>query len=179
MNTKALELSALYKELAEQDTWFEFKCKPPKWEKSIQSPTIDSDLRDWRVADKQVIDLSCMVSSGIDMEFRNYNGIWWTTQLNNINECTDKKYESALGDKYNSSECRIRQDHWHSWQGGKCPLPKGLNINIKTRAQSSESYDVESYDVSYWGWKWNIPEGDNSGDIIAFKIIGAANGWKY
>ncbi|MCP4470168.1 MAG: hypothetical protein GY815_05695, partial [Gammaproteobacteria bacterium] len=53
---QALKLSALFKELAEKGTWFEVYQKDivGVWQKTDISPTLNSTLPEWIVADKPV-----------------------------------------------------------------------------------------------------------------------------
>lgn len=134
-------------------------------------------------AEKKIIDLSTCVGSDIDMEFAdsiNVNdlGFCLTDTLNEDNTQLKGLYISKR-ELRGFEQCRVRQDHWHSWQGGECPLPDGLAIEIRTREKSTTSYNAKSYNMSAWGWKWNHPKRDNSGDIIAFKVLGPADGWCY
>ena len=71
LKRQARRLSDLFTELAEKETWFEFRTSDG-WDKcSCMSPNMSSDLSRWRVIEpeKKIIDLSMMVGSDIDMEF--------------------------------------------------------------------------------------------------------------
>lgn len=113
---------------------------------------------------KKIIDLSMMVGSDIDMEFKLNSTEWKIGKLSFINkDSTEGIFYHALN-FHGSNKCRIRQDHWHVWQGGKCPLPDGLRIKIMLRngrIPNSTTYATEE-------WTWEHHEED--GDIIAFKV---------
>ena len=165
---QALDLSALYKELAEQGTWFEFNVYS-EWTRANEPPNYHSDLDRWRVAEKQdkIIDMSCLVGSNVDCEF----GVE-QHRISKLESITDSGFYSKNEGFWTT--CRVRQDHWHSWQGGECPLPEGLEIKVIFR-DSSKSEVFTTYLESQWDWK-HMP---NKHDIISFKVLGTAEGWKY
>ena len=120
---------------------------------------------------KKIIDLLKMVGSDIDCEFASMSNNFyrWASKLKEINDY----YVSEAGAGYHC--CRIRENHWHSWQGGECPLPEGLYIEVIFR--NGEEGDTEGYYNSGWNINWHHQSGTY--DIIAFKVIGVADGWKY
>ena len=64
------------------------------------------------------IDLSICVNSKVDMEF------WLTGTFNHKEIAKLKEYSPTpitTATKRQYDECRVRQDHWHSWNGGTCP----------------------------------------------------------
>lgn len=122
---------------------------------------------EWRIKPaKKAVDLSVLIKSGIDCEF------WSGNKSKNIHKlmCISNKDYKAKGRKY-YNKCRPRMDNWHSWQGGDCPLPEGFIIDVTTRdnriLKGKEVQDLR------WGFK------KLEGDIIAFKVIGLAEGWCY
>jgi len=142
-----------------------------------------SELKSYKVnppkPTKRIIDLSLLVGSDIDMEFcygKDFSK-WNVGKL--IKILTGLRYSTATTDLQPSKICIIREKHWISWQGGECPLPEGLIIEIQTRKSSESSVKITDYRSDVWGWYWNAPTCDNRGDIIAFKITGVADGWRY
>ena len=191
MNAKekeqALAISALYGELAEQGTWFEYsRYEKSSFKATECSPSIGSKLNCWRVAEKQdkIVDMSCLVGSDVDCEFTNlvdfdiqpyHTAVGCLTGFDNS---TNKNY--AIHNDVNTyRQCRVRQDHWHSWQGGgECPLPEGLLIQLKFGKE--QAYDSETraeYSGERFNKVWRLTTTDYR--IVAFKVIGTAEGWKY
>ena len=116
---------------------------------------------------KKVIDLSVLIGSDIDCEFLYDTGLIVLGQLKRIDKygC----YHSAANDSP-SPRCHIRQDKWMSWQGGSKPVPDGLKVTVITRDGEQHLLHLTHLDWENRGW-------DN--DIIAFKVLGVADGWKY
>jgi len=162
---KALALSEFYKTLAENNNGWTMQGK-----QGVTGPNMMSDISEYIInppkPKSKKIDLSICIKSNIDVECSDNKRIWDICKFSSM---------KSEGWEY----CRVRQDHWHLWQGGDCPLPKGLIIEIQTRQSSAISKNVTVYDLNIWGWNWNLPQLDNDGDIIAFKVIGTAKGWEY
>lgn len=132
------------------------------------------------------IDLSCLVSSDIDMEYAPNASAgtnlsttdWFVTKLikvpegYNAREDTAWIYVNSSPKWIHSKFIRIRQHHWNHWNGRDCPLPKGLKIEILHREGSSS---IRSDYINLTGWEVD----GNLLDIIAFKVLGVADGWKY
>lgn len=115
---------------------------------------------------KKVIDLSCIVGSGIDCEFSDDGNTWVIDQLNYE---TDDCYKD--NDNISWVFCRIRQSpHVHFWKGGdKCPLPEGLTVSLRVLAATGviNKYTLEDYNDFEWR------------KIVGFEILGPAEGWRY
>ena len=118
------------------------------------------------------IDLAPCIKSGIDMEFAqnlDYD-VWDVGALTGINKNTDvwRPYIKSHTKCY--YHCRPRMNHWHSWKGGECPFPEGFEFEVRLRDEEV---------TSSWGrWLYD-PEGElEHYDIIAFRIIGTAEGWE-
>jgi hypothetical protein len=172
MNEQAKRLGELYLELAEKDTWLEFNFMDTYgWGKTYNTPSIASDLDRWRIAEKPVkkIDMSCLDGSDIDMEFGNNNSLGFASigKLYNIETNTETRY-SIPNSKGHFTQCRVRQDHWHSWRGGDCPLPKGLIIGY---SEYKHSRRWVNHCTSYTNLDWS--------EIYEFKVFGVADGWEY
>lgn len=179
MSTKkhAQACANFYQNLADNDNGFTYRNLNSDIDK-LQGPNMGSNidiLKAWKVnppkPKKKIIDLHMMIGSDIDMEFNN-NAIdkyWYIEKLVSINVPNNKIYMDRNESFF--SNCRIRQNHWHSWQGGACPIPEGLIIKVKTRNNKQFNNDYGP------GWRWN--HRDKPTDIIAFKIIGIAENWTY
>jgi len=109
---------------------------------------------------KKIIDLSMMVGSDIDME---------VSYTNDFSRAEIIKYNIHTAQNANF---RIRQDHWHSWQGGDSPLPEGLDIRLLSR----NGDDTKASNSKYINFRWEHGFID---DIIAFKVIGTADNARY
>jgi len=164
-------LSKLFAELEDKGTWFEFNYDAAWRKHHCECPDLRSDLSNWRVAEpeKKIINISMMIDSDIDMEFSNHMGQdWFVYKLTDINK---NGYYSITNDKYGHS-CRIRQNHWHSWNGGgNHPLPEGLTGKIRLRDRCVLPLSCAT--------KWEYDACDESLDIIAFWIDGTVNNYKY
>ena len=117
---------------------------------------------------KKIIDLSVCIDSGIDMEF----GATDIKHIGTLLKIEETRYfsKNIIAGWY--TECRVRQDHWHSWQGGKCPLPEGLEVALIYRNRG-----VGEHKPVYLELDWS--HDNRLYDIIAFKVISVADGYKY
>ena len=120
--------------------------------------------------EKKIIPLDDLIGSDIDCEFDSgYNDWSCVSPLKSTTGYKDHPYKPTIkleGEDRYFSQCRIRQDHWHSWQGGECPLPEGLQIEYQINELQRRIYTCNS-DESDWS------------RIIAFKVLGTADGWCY
>ena len=178
---KALELSAFWALLAQNDNGFTFAGMVN--DGYFSGPNMNSDIDDYSINPPkpvlQTIDLSVCIKSKIDMEF-------WTS------DTLDKDYIAKLVGIKNgvffsslSNEnkwlhhCRVRQDHWHSWMGGECPwmgecpLPEGLKVSLLFRDGTTSKGC--NFDRSNEAWRHD----GGMSDIIAFQVLGSAEGWIY
>lgn len=131
---------------------------------------------DYRIEQtKKVVDLSVLIAPegacGIDCEF-------WDTGTEEIIHigkliAASNVYE-MVGCVFQN--CRPRMNHIHAWQGGECPLPFNTMVRIHYRdyVRANESYVKRAGDC-YWEHR-KEPHGL---DIIAFEVIGLADGYCY
>jgi len=169
MNKKAKELSEWYAQLAENDNGLMLAPLV------MMSPNLESDLSEYIInppkPQPKIIDLNMMIGSDIDMEFGNKTRHGDT--IGKLDYIDEHGYFNSYSDNY-YKECRIRQDHWHSWQGGECPLPEGLEIEVKYRRKNL--IDKRNGHCDYGtAWLWD----GGHDDIIAFKVLGTAENWEY
>ena len=124
---------------------------------------------EWHKTAKKVIDLSVLIDSQIDCEFK--DDIGDRTNFGKLLEITDAdtypyKTGNSRADEY--AQCQPRTHHIHAWQGGECPLPEGFKVKVWFRDGSS---DISQHNAFIWSH-------DNlSGDIIAFEVLGLADGY--
>lgn len=118
------------------------------------------------------VDLSVILGIGIDCEFSNGNGKWNISLLADIVTdvtCTTLGYVPSSSRGQVFGKCRPRMDHWHSWQGGECPLPDGLVFELILR----DGTFGPGGPASTLTWEHH----DESTDIIAFRIVGLSDGF--
>lgn len=176
---QARKLGLLYAELASagEEAYFERLNRVDMgWYKPTNTyPNLNSDLSLWRVAKppaKKIIDLSVCIESDIDMEFSDVSIFWKINKLIDINSKADRKYIDDCSNAYHL--CRVRGNHWHSWGGGKCPLPEGLKVHVQIRKGGVIPFD-STCNVN---WKYH-DELMTDYDVIAFRVLGVDDGWRY
>lgn len=129
-----------------------------------------------RKPQKEPADLSVLVDSGIDCEFSSKKQ--FTEMLFGKLERIDAFGYQRLTRIGTSAYtyCRPRLNHIHAWQGGDCPLPFNTMVRIHYRdyVRANESYVKRAGDC-YWEHR-KEPHGL---DIIAFEVIGLADGYCY
>jgi len=189
---KALLLSKWYAELAKNDNGYMTRLidpskpngndwdEPPAGYFEADSPNLESNLDNFNVnlpkLEMQKIDMSGLVDSDIDCEFRtNYeeeigdSDIW--EEISPLFAFNAYNYIARFEDSF--KECRVRENYWHHWSGDdNCPLPEGLVIIIAFRGG-----DDRQNENNYINIKWHHEY--RYDDIIAFKVIGTAEGWEY
>jgi len=126
-----------------------------------------------RKSTKKPVDLSVLIDSGIDCEFMNEHGTKVSIGKLVAFQDKPKQYMGDTGSMMplNAEHCRPRLNHIHAWQGGECPLPEGFMVKIYyCEGKYPEKLDEHKcrWDHSYKG-----------GDIIAFEVIGLADGYCY
>ena len=126
--------------------------------------------------EKNIIDLGKMVGSDIDMEFADNNAWFIDYLIEIINTDINNSYPYVTKKRKSIAKCRIRENHWHFWQGGECPLPEGLEIEIMYRCGEAEE-SLILYHRRIWSNNWL--HNSEKYDIIAFKVLGTADGWSY
>jgi len=96
------------------------------------------------------VDLSVLAKSGIDCEFFDVDGFCGFEPIGLLGKITNPVgYKSSKGSYWPC--CRPRMNHWHNWQGGECPLPEGLEIEVVRRGDRGG----RMYDGTYGtiGWE--------------------------
>lgn len=149
--------------------------------KAVQQAIFDSEelaeIKQKQKSALKPVDLSVLIKSGIDCEFSDagFKGEcdrYPVGPLTHITEGTPNKYWINAGCFFTS--CRPRKNHWHNWQGGECPLPEGLLVEVRRRDGSLYSSNtVKNVGLRWLGKKDVISQYD----IIAFHVIGLADGY--
>jgi hypothetical protein len=84
--------------------------------------------------------------------------------------------ESMLVDHYSETNVRLaEQSTFTYWPGGECPLPEGVQLEIVMRNGESMTIGAQ---YCCWDRSSEVSENFDS-DIIAYRIIGLAEGWEY
>ena len=171
MNTfTAQGLSDFYQKVAdggEIQNFFTTKS----WDSSTDGPSITSSSCLWRIKPtKKVIDLSVLID-GIDCEFDDRGN---TSAIAKLETITTSRVDEAfvyISDKgLYWDRCRPRMNHKHAWQGGKCPLPKGFRVKVWWRDSLCDTITGLADEMN---WQDNA----NPHDIIAFEVLGLADGY--
>jgi hypothetical protein len=121
---------------------------------------------------KKVIDLSVLIDSQIDCEFK-YGGkltpqVWFVDKLTEIHNEANTYKPSLQG---YTTYCRPRMNHIHAWQGGECPLPEGFMVKVWCRDMRKS---LSGNRATEFNWTY---DSDSREDIIAFEVLGVADGY--
>ena len=120
---------------------------------------------EWNKPTKKVIDLSVLIDSQIDCEFKPNGGQWYVGKLKEI--LASGLYEDRLSNIW--EQCQPRMNHKHAWDGGECPLPEGFMVKVWFR--SGEEGDAD--DAFYLDLRWSNEKWQS--DIIQFEVLGLAD----
>ena len=175
MNTKekAQWLANFYGELAENNNGCQYFSGSNLWQPTIcrhEYPDMNVlGNSKFRVNPPKplpaIIDLSMMAGSGILHEF--YDNATDSWQISRVSKVYKDKFYNTIGLPY--YRCRIMIDHWHSWQGDKCPIPLGLIVKLRYRHNGEIMYS--ELRTTYNSMMWT--------NVIAFKVIGPADNYCY
>ena len=132
------------------------------------TPNLDRWYAEWHKPTKKVIDLSVLIDSQIDCEFKDSCDKKWHVSKADKGLYQESLYGTELGDYF--EQCRPRIDHKHVWLGGECPLPEGFMFKVWFR---NGTYDDHECLASEMAWLHD----NTSSDIIAFEVLGLADGY--
>lgn len=118
---------------------------------------------------KKAVDLSVLIESGIDCEF--CDELDTERFVHKLVDTEGHQYKAGMGVSWDC--CYPRMNHWHSWQGGKCPLPEGFEVEILLRHGVRCNHTM--YDTKKL--RWDHLSGQF--DIIAFQVVGLSDGYCY
>jgi hypothetical protein len=92
--------------------------------KTVQvEPTLSHWYAQRNKPTKKVIDLSVLIDSQIDCEFKDdFSSHITIGTLLRITDCFSYPYETDNSKDEVHEECRPRMNHKHAWQGGECPI---------------------------------------------------------
>lgn len=143
------------------------------------TPVWDWYNKTYRIKEqKKVVDLSVLIGSQIDCEFRlsGNDGYWAVAKLSKIHVSETPHGYSSMTTYHTdyrglASQCRPRMNHPHAWQGGECPLPEGVLVKVWYRRMGFAHISSSDY-IDDWRH-----DGDYDTNIIAFEVIGLADGY--
>ena len=169
----AQELTDFYQKVADGDeAEFRVDCTNKLWFGTCARPNLSSARQNWRIKPaKKVIDLSVLIDSQIDCEFRDDIGERTTIgKLLGITNADLDLYPYTTGNSADKhyGQCQPRIHHIHAWQGGECPLPEGFEVKVWLRGDTLPKICVRL--------DWVLQK-HSSKDIIAFEVIGIADGY--
>jgi hypothetical protein len=118
---------------------------------------------------KKVIDLSVLIDSQIDCEFRQTPEDWVIGKLSGIH--SNGTFNAI---DWPWDECQPRMNHIHAWQGGECPLPEGFIVKVWWRS-GGEGDAGDAGDAFYLALRWSNEK--RQSDIIQFEVLGLADGY--
>lgn len=146
------------------DTIFELK-PGESYELTIIKP--ENKKLDWS---KIPIDTLLKMSTGGNEFIRHFAGLNESKKLKIkcFNNGGSSKFSdgTSLWEKAELAE----QPTFTYWPGGECPLPDGVLVEVIFRCGDCEKHPATPLDWSH---------DKVAGDIIAYRIIGLADGWEY
>ena len=135
------------------------------WHSTTCGPHIESYTSCWRIKPtKKVIDLSVLIDSQIDCEFKDSCDKKWHVSKADKGLYQESIYGTKSGDYF--EQCRPRMNHIHAWQGGECPLPEGFKVKVWFRSGGDTIVTTPSR--LYWG---------SNSETMAFEVLGLADGY--
>lgn len=104
---------------------------------------------------------------------------WWdgpgdrktACRLFAFSEQWERKFDCAVEVDVSVEICELaEQTEFTYWPGGECPLPDGVMVEVVYRDGEK---DFGTADLLYWEHEFSFE------DVIAYRILGLAEGWKY
>ena len=172
---KAQWLSARWAEVAQGGVW-QSLYPDGDWIDTISGPASSSSLPRWRVVMPtalKVIDLTPLIDSGLDCEFRvaRRQSTPRIGKLEAVRADAGYVYFFCEGvGEYTKCQPRM-SPHVHYWAGGNvCPVPEGFVIRVHWQADDTfVGAEYNEYTNGYTTWDW--------GSITAFRILRVADGY--
>ena len=135
------------------------------------TPNLDRWYAEWHKTAKKVIDLSMLIDSQIDCEFKDSGDKNW--HINKVAEgiYQDILYGTKSGDYF--EQCKPRMNHKHAWQGGECPLPEGFIVRLT-------KWSVHVPHISHIELttkQWISSKANEHTTVQAFEVLGVADGY--
>ncbi len=171
----AQELADFYQKVADggeidycdsrEPIWVACPCK-------TRGPKINSSKDNWRIKPaEKIVDLSVLIESGIDCEFKDdFSSHITIGTLLRITDCASYPYETDNSKDEAHGQCQPRMNHKHAWQGGDCPLPEGFRVMPHYRKPLKLRFPVMATKLQWDNWGVDH-------DIIAFEFLGLADGY--
>tara|TARA_R110000868_G_scaffold403510_1_gene680846 strand:- start:1963 stop:2475 length:513 start_codon:yes stop_codon:yes gene_type:complete len=140
-----------------------------KARRMLAEPTLSYWYQERYKPTKKVVDLSVLIESGIDCEFKDSCDKKWHVSKADKGLYQESIYGTKSGDYF--EQCRPRMNHIHAWQGGECPLPEGFMVKVWYRNTLLTQFNDRLATSIRW-----CHDGDVD-DIIAFEVLGLADGY--
>ena len=138
----------------------------------VGGPAIGSNKDVWRIKPaKKVIDLSVLIESGIDCEFKDSCGKKWHVSKAYEGLYQESLYGTKSGDYF--EQCQPRMNHKHAWQGDECPLPEGFIVRLT-------KWSVHVPHISHIELttkQWISSKANEHTTVQAFEVLGVADGY--
>ena len=128
------------------------------------TPNLDRWYAEWHKPTKKVIDLSVLIDSQIDCEFKDKGAKNWHVSKACKGLYQESLYGTESGDFF--EQCQPRMNHKHAWPEGECPLPEGFEVKVWFRSGGHTVVTTRS--GNYWGI---------NGDTMCFEVLGVADGY--
>ena len=135
------------------------------------TPNLDRWYAEWRNPTKKVIDLSVLIDSQIDCEFKDKGAKNWHVSKACKGLYQESLYGTESGDFF--EQCQPRMNHIHAWQGGECPLPEGFIVRLT-------KWSVHVPHISHIELttkQWISSKANEHTTIQAFEVLGVADGY--
>ena len=126
---------------------------------------------EWHKTAKKVIDLSVLIDSQIDCEFKDKGAKNWHVSKACKGLYQESLYGTESGDFF--EQCQPRMNHIHAWQGGECPLPEGFIVRLT-------KWSVHVPHISHIELttkQWISSKANEHTTIQAFEVLGVADGY--
>jgi len=130
------------------------------------------------VPEQKVIDLSCVVGTRIPMLFGNH-----AKNITGYLKKLSVKHVDTININWKNCAFDTSPDAWVSWgkhvagYDGKCPIPEGAVCSVIYR-EEGEQITCDLADAS-WQDSHSWQDSNDKWSIIAFRVTGLADGWKY
>ena len=160
----AQELADFYQKVADGSE-VEYLGAKRLWQRNLMGPDMHTEKRLWRIKPTQkVIDLSVLIESGIDCEFKDSDETGLFISKLSRQSGPSEEYRYYDGEDTSWDECQPRMNHKHAWDGGECPLPEGFRVKVWFRNTLYAPADRLATSI-----RW-CHDGDLD-DIIAFEVL--------
>tara|TARA_B110000238_G_scaffold198694_1_gene243977 strand:+ start:1031 stop:1516 length:486 start_codon:yes stop_codon:yes gene_type:complete len=116
---------------------------------AMLSPNFEKWCRERFEPAKKVIDLSVLIESGIDCEFKDdFSSHITIGTLLRITDCPSYPYETDNSKDEVHEECQPRMNHIHAWKSGACPI-EGFVVRAWFDTEDFTTVDTSSNIINW------------------------------